>query len=58
MFADIREPLILEWIQHHTSDGTFCRKSHTKEDSDLNTEKLTPGNEKGGILLMIIFVTC
>ena len=41
MFADIREPLILEWIQHHTSDGTFCRKSDSEKDSDINT----PGND-------------
>ena len=46
MFADIREPLILEWIQRETSDGTFCRKSHTEEDSDINTEKLIPGNKR------------
>ena len=46
MFADIREPLILEWIQRETSDGTFCRKSHTEKDSDINTEKLNPGKKK------------
>ena len=54
VFADIREPSILEWIQAQTSDGTFCKKSDTEKDSEIITERLTPGNERGAIYLIIL----